>query len=435
MQKRKTGYETVRLGSNLSRRRVLTGLSAGAAVCAWGARLHANTPGAIEQRLQGLAGRAGGNLADPPGVALYVRRGDTVLFEGAAGYAAGLSADEQRRGIPKRPMTAQTKMRVASVSKMAVALTAETVLKETGIGFDADVRTWWPSLRNPAHPGVPITMSQLFAHLSSLRDPEVYWIAAPGRIEDLMTEAAFELETPPGTFFTYCNLTFGVIATILERISGRRFDLLAHDVLQENGIPGGFNWSGVATSERRVGASLYRSRQGMWAVQTDGPDVLNADEPLWLHEDGFALRDYEIGSNGTLFSPQGGLRAGVADIARLAEIVARRPSLATPVWRYRASPPNGEIENDLFEASGHGCFHWTPEKSPIKGHAMIGHDGEAYGLYSGAWWLPHLKAQVGFAITGTPQGDQPPGRSHAGYNIWSQTFFDLAADILQISSR
>ena len=35
----------------------------------------------------------------------------------------------------------------------------------------------------------------------------------------------FSNSTVPGTYFSYSNLCFGVLATILEKLSGQRFDI------------------------------------------------------------------------------------------------------------------------------------------------------------------------------------------------------------------
>ncbi len=418
---------------HMDRRRVL---AAGTAVSLVGLRpAQASVcAGDIGPGLKALADQAAYGQAVPAGVALHVRRGGAVLFEGAAGHAAGLSAAERAAGTALRAMTPDTKMRVASVSKMAATLTAFEVLTQAGIGLIADVRMHWPRLRHPRFPDTPITYAQLLSHCSSLRDPEAYWIAAPGSIDDLLTDEVFAPDTPPGTFFTYCNFNFGVLATLLERISGERFDRLAARTLSRLGLTAGFNWSGVPRAARRAGATLYRAGGQGWQIQTDGPDTLQGEGPLFLGQDDVDLDAYDIGSNGTLFSPQGGLRACVSDMAVLAKAMAQTPALARPVWRYDATRNNGNTEGGLFEASGLGCFLWSAARSPIAGQPMIGHDGEAYGLYSGAWHLPALDAQIGFAITGTPGGPQPPGESHPGYTLWSQSLFDLAAKVLGLGA-
>lgn len=361
---------------------------------------------------------------------LVVRRTGKTIFAHCTGDAAGLAPEEAQ----PRPFTPDTKMRIASVSKLAVTMTALSLHDEGLLDLDADVQRWWSGLRNPAYPDVPITMAQLLSHRSSLIDPEVYWLAVPGKIESLVTEEAFGQRGPPGEWFSYCNLNYGIAATILERAAKTRFDRLARErALEPIGIDGaGFNWSGVSRTDRRAGATLYRKVDGVWAVQTDGAEALADNDPVGLREEGFDLRDYVIGTNGTLFSPQGGLRASLNDMAVMARAVAGEARLNTVLWRYDADTPNGDVLGGLFKHVGLGSFIWEGD-GPISGVRMVGHDGEAYGLYSGTWALPDLDAEIALAVTGTPEGDQPAGSTHPGYNRWSQALFDLAADILDVA--
>ena len=359
---------------------------------------------------------------------LVVRQSGEVLVSAASGFASGLSTEEASAGIPLRLFTPQTKMRVASVSKMGVALTALRLSQTGAFGLDDDASTWWPGLVNPAFPNTPITTRHLLSHTSTLIDPDAYWVAAPGEIESVVNGDVWSAIGPPGDWFTYCNLNYGIAATVLERISGERFDRLANRLaLEPSGLgSAGYNWAGVPQSERRAGATLYRFSESQWRVQTDGTDTLNDTAPSGLVETGFQYADYQVGSNGTLFSPQGGLRASLEDMANLAGSVSKTV-LTQPVWQADAARSNGQTEGGLYLVSGTGVFSWPEDQSPIPGYAMVGHDGEAYGLYSGAWSIPALDAQIAFAVTGTPDGEQPPGVTHSGYNIWSQTLFDLAA--------
>ncbi len=384
-------------------------------------------PQTWEERLRALTEPDAEDAPAAAAAGLYVRRGGNVVFEAAAGVAGGLSPEERAAGAPLRPFTVTTPMRVASVSKMAVALAAQRLVDQGRFDMDADVRNSWPGLAHPRH-DAPITAAHLLAHTSSLRDGPTYWLNAPGRIDALLPTQTFA-DQPPGVWFHYCNFNFGVVATLLERASGDRFDRQAAAALEPLGVTGNFNWSGAPADQRARGATLYRFGEGAWRIATDGPDTLTSTGSAALLDEGFALSDYAVGSNGTIFSPQGGLRATLPEIAALARAVADTPALTSPRWRWDPVAPNGD-HPELFMTSGLGCFWWDAERSPIPGQRMVGHDGEAYGLYSGAWRLPDLDADIAFAVTGTPDGPQPPSR-HPGYNIWSQSLFDLAAAVLE----
>lgn len=147
-------------------------------------------------------------------------------------------------------------------------------------------------------------------------------------------------------------------------------------------------------------------------MQTDGPANLAGSDPAILIDNGARLADYVPGTNGTLFSPQGGLRASLQDIAVLARAAAETPEMATPLWRFDAALPNGDDEQGYFEAFGLGVQIHAAGASPLPGVKLIGHHGEAYGLYSAAFHAPELDAEIAFDVTGTSVSGRAPSSHH-----------------------
>jgi len=354
-----------------------------------------------------------------PAAGLVVRRGGETVFAHGAGIA-----NEGHRFGP------QTKMRVASVSKLAVALTAHRLAALGQLDLNAPLSAWFgDALRHPDHPDVEIPLRHLMSHTSGLKDPEVYWQPAPGRIEDLFTPRMWR-PGRPGGYFTYCNFGWGILATVLERQTGERFDLLAHRlVLDPLGVTAGFNWSGVPKAERRAGATISQKYGADWGIQIDGPDMLAGTEPAILAEDGFELDDYEIGSNGTLFSPQGGLRASLEELCLLARTIAMNGTASRPAWVYDPAAENGDTDMGYFTMYGEGPQIHPATDSPVPGVKLIGHHGEAYGLWSGAWHAPELDAEIAYAITGSPEGFAP-SQLHRTVNASLEPAVRAAAEVL-----
>ena len=362
-----------------------------------------------------------------PAAGFVVMKDVEVIASGSAGDASGLDPNET---APSRPFTIETPMRVASISKMAVALTTLKVLDANKLTLDAPI-----ALRNPKHPDVPVTFRHLLSHTSTIQDPPEYWVAAPNSIAPLLNDTLFSTDQPdrqiPGKWFHYANINYGIVATELERIAGERFDrLVARYVTEPLGLDAGINWSGVSNETRVNGATLYRLTDGVWTIQTDGPDSLTSTEPTILAEDGYDLKSYPPGQNGTLFSPQGGLRASLVDIAKLVGHVGRISALTDEVWRLNETETNGIHDKRFFQSFGTGMFRHDADVSSWPGETLVGHHGEAYGLYAGAWRLPDLGIEVAYATTGTPEGRQPVGTVHPAFNIWSQSLMDLARNSL-----
>lgn len=338
-----------------------------------------------------------------------------------ASGAAGL-ADRARR----RPLTIDDPARIASVSKLVVALGAMRLVEQGGVDLDRDVSDYlgWP-LRNPAFPDRPITLRLLLSHRSSLRDGIDYAVPFGTTLESALADpAAFDAEHPPGTFFRYSNLNFPVIAAAMERAAGERFDrLMARLVLAPLGLDACFNWTTCSDAAVGRAAVLY---------EPDGRvirDDLGGRRPdcAVLAPNGCELAAYRLGSNGALFSPQGGLRISVRDLTRIGQMLLGRggsfldaasiDTLVTPAWRFDGS--NGDSENGFFCAYGLAVQRLATPGAGCNddlfggGRAMIGHDGDAYGLRSGLWIDP--ARGVGIAFFATGNGDDPPRGRHSAF--------------------
>lgn len=350
--------------------------------------------------------------ARAPAAGLVVMKNNLVIAQAALGDAA----------IDQRAFTTRTALRAASVSKLVVALTAEKLHHDGVIDLDKGVRTILPFFPSdtPAGSAGP-SLRALLSHTGGMKDPEVYWIAHPGEIESLLTREAFRGNTD----FEYCNLAYGVVATALEAATERRFDWLARDfVLKPMGLDAGFNWSGVSADKKQNGATLYREAVRGWLPQTDGAETLNATDPLVLKDQGAHLRTYVPGTNGTLFSPQGGLRANLMDLATIAARLKYAPELTRQVWRLNVTEANGVHDERYFTRFGTGVQIHPADESLWPGYELWGHPGEAYGLYSGAWYVPELEISFAYAVTGTPE--TPPARSarHPALNTFTEILMD-----------
>lgn len=391
----------------------------------------------IDRKLQKIA--AGKGAGDPvAGAALAVFAGNRLVYAGAAGCAEfgddGETCD--------RALAPEMKLRVASISKLALALGLKTLIDEGAIDPDRDVSDYlgW-RLRNPNFPDRPITARQLLSHTSSIRDPEAYWVDAPGKLQDLFTDnaafAAYDAASDrgPGDWFEYSNLNYGVLAGVIEGVTGERFDLFMRRTLfAPLGVDAGYNWSGVPLEARQSGAALHRREDGLWRVSVDDAAMRVAEPAPFRAADGLDraayLAAYKPGDNPTLFSPQGGLRASVLDLGRILMRLKTADALAAPQWRFDPAAPNGKTEEDFFTAFGMGAQIVIGAGDFFRGRTIVGHPGEAYGLYSGAWIVKAAPGAgfpddltIAFAITGT---EKTPGKGvHPTFNVTEEALMRL----------
>ncbi|MES3022638.1 MAG: serine hydrolase domain-containing protein [Pseudomonadota bacterium] len=305
-----------------------------------------------------------------------------------------------------RAATPATMYRIASISKLVTTIGVMRLVEQGKLSLDEDASTYlgFP-LRNPAFPNTKITLRMLLSHTSSLRDEAGYSWGANTALRDVMQGGGpmWAAGTAPGSYFTYCNLNWGVVGTIMEAASGERFDrLMRRLVLQPLGLRGGYNVAEFSSADWADTATLYRKRVGEGAWNPSGPwspqvDNTNAPAPLVA-----GLDTYVAGSNGTLFSPTGGLRISAADLGKIMLMFmdqgrheggaflqpASVAAMFARQWTYDSAARNGDTHGGLFNAWGMGTQHFehlAGRRSSLVergGFAASGHLGEAYGLLS-----------------------------------------------------
>ena len=133
----------------------------------------------------------------------------------------------------------------------------------------------------------------------------------------------------PGTYFRYSNLNFPVVATVMEAATGERFDRLMDAA------------GAQAARPRRLLQLDDLLRRARWRARwcstaPDGTAVKRRSRrpPPGLPGAAAAGRScdlaaYALGSNGALFSPQGGLRISVRDLAKVGAMLLRNGGCTT----------------------------------------------------------------------------------------------------------
>lgn len=338
-------------------------------------------------------------LAQPATVAVAFDRTSIrpLIAEGLADKAAG------------RKVTADSPVRIASVSKLITALGVMRLVDAGVIELDRDVSDYlgW-ELRNPAFPDTPITLRLLLSHQSSLVDGGERYIIPLGETvrARLAGPRVWDAAHAPGSgWFHYANINFPVVAGVMEEATGERFDaLMRRLVFRPLKLGACFNWSGCSAKAIRRAVVLYRPNGDV------ARDDLKGAPPACLvvpAADGTCeLGSYRPGDNGALFSPQGGARISMRDLARLGRMLANRgkgflapasyAALVEPQWRLVGG--NGLDEEGkaggVYCAYGLAVHIIASGSSGCRddlfddGRSRIGHSGEAYNLRSGLWLDP-----------------------------------------------
>ena len=367
---------------------------------------------------------AGAAQAAPPAtvaVAFDARSIRPVLAEGEADRAA------------HRPVTARDPVRIASISKLVTTLGVLRLVDQRRLELDRDVSDYLGfAVRNPAFPERKITLRLLLSHQSSLRDGDDLYIIPLGMTlrERLSDPAVWDPDHAPGSgWFHYTNLNFPVVASVMERVTGERFDvLMSRLVLKPLRLDACFNWGAGCSAEAfRRAVVLYRdsgeiARDDLGGVPPPCPVVVQDGKPC-------DLSTYRPGDNGALFSPQGGLRIAMIDLAKIGQLLARRGAgflsphafaeLTRPAWRFNGRNGLGEdgtasgffcsyglALHRIGTGAGGGCH----DDLFADQRRRIGHSGDAYGLKSGLWVDPATGRGLAYFTTAVAAA-APHGRS------------------------
>jgi len=317
-----------------------------------------------------------------------------------------------------RAATADDPVRVASISKVSVALGVMRLIEQRKLNLDADVSDYlgW-TLRNPNFPDQRITLRLLMSHRSSLMDGgELYLVPFGERLQNNLSDSrVWDGAHAPGRYFRYANINFPVIATIIERVTGERFDRAIHRlVFAPLFIDACFNWT-MCSPQKIARAVVLYGEDGR--IRRDDLKGVMPPCPVFTKADGQCdLSTYRPGDNGAIFSPQGGLRISMTDLARLGQVLMRRDAgflkpasyaaLEKIIWRYDGR--NGDTEGGFFCAFGLSVQTVSKGKAGCSndafgdGRTRIGHAGEAYGLRAGLWIDRKRQQGVAFFVTAVP---------------------------------
>lgn len=345
------------------------------------------------------------------GLSVRLIAGDTTVLE----YQNGLAVIEDRI-----PVTDSTIFRIASISKTFTAIALMQLHESKQVDLEADVSEYlgW-SLRNPEYPDTPITLNMLMNHRSSIRDGNGYgsfvssMFNEPLNISSLFLPDGAYFTTDmfathePGAFFSYTNCSWGLIASVVEKVSGMTLeDYCITHIFKPMEMDARFDPADLEQFEN-LGV-LYRYKEGKWLGQSD---QYNGERPEPKTDS-----TYIPGTNGLLYGPQGGLRCSVGDLEKVARLFwnqgnYKNTRILTPEslelmtrdhWTFAEN--NGDTWDGFFLSYGLGVHRITATEGKdviFKNMKMSGHPGIAFGLLSDLYFDVNSKTAVIFITNGS----------------------------------
>ena len=309
------------------------------------------------------------------GISAAVVKDGQIIYNQSFGYQ---NLDNQV------PLANEHMMRIASISKSFTATGLMQLVEQGVISLDDDVSDLIGfTIRNPHHPEVPITLKMVLSHTASIRDKENY-----STLDNLnpavggdCAESYFEYR--PGEGYNYSNMGLNLAGSILEKVSGVRFDqYVRNNIILPLGLQGGHNLDDINQSKI---ASIYRKIDGEYVES-------NAYGSVTHH-----LDNYITGYSAPIFSPTGGLKISAHDLAMYmimhmnygelngVRIISEESAktMQTPIWT-KQNPAEDQYGLCLYEF----VDFIDDERYNQPGQYPIGHEGDAYGLLSIMIWSP-----------------------------------------------
>jgi CubicO group peptidase (beta-lactamase class C family) len=277
-----------------------------------------------------------------------------------------------------QPLQEESLFRIASISKSFSATAIMQLAEAKKLSLDDDVsKLVGFTVRHPKFPNTVITLRMILSHRSAINDSQGYFtLDAINPAKNTNWQKCYS-EYEPGTGYRYCNLNYNMAGTIIEKISGERFDkYIQKHILEPLGLYGGY-WVDGLDSTRF--ASIY-----------DYDDSLKT---LVAQPMAYAPRRQEIGSyvmgySTPVFSPTGGMKISAPDLARY---MIMHMKLGKAGGRRIIKKKSAiTMQTPLSEKEGYGLAIATTDKL-VAGKTLKGHTGSAYGLYSAMYFDPNEK--------------------------------------------
>jgi len=290
------------------------------------------------------------------------------------------------------PLSNENIFRIASISKSFSATAIMQLVEAKKLSLDQDVSELIGfKVRNPKFPETVITLRLMLSHLSSINDSQGYFSLDsinPAK-SDNWNNCYNNYE--PGKGYVYCNLNFNIIGTIIEKVSGERFDTyIQNHILKPLQLYGGYYVNGLDKSKF---ATIYE-------YQPDASKFVvspNAYAPKTTE-----VAAYQMGYSAPIFSPTGGMKISAQDLATYMMMHANYGKYNGV--RIISKKSSKLMQTVVSDVARYGFALETPG-SIIDGEKLIGHTGSAYGLFSAMFFNPQEKYGIVVISNGCHPGE------------------------------
>lgn len=194
---------------------------------------------------------------------LVIARDGDVLYTRAIGYS-------QIKGSEKIPVTAATRFRIGSITKMFTAALVLQLVEEGKLKLTDTLDKFFPQIPNAKK----ITIEQILAHRSGIHDfteDQDYrsWKMQPKTKDEML--AIIAKETPdfePGAKFSYSNSGYVILGYIVEKLTGKTYaEVLKQRITSKIGLKN--TYAGAGKTNAGKNESFSYNYLGDWKPETE----------------------------------------------------------------------------------------------------------------------------------------------------------------------
>ena len=310
------------------------------------------------------------------GASVAVVKDNRLVYTKAFGYNPDYCDSTLRKPIQEDGVFV-----IQSISKTFISTAIMQLVEKRKLKLDDDVNQYLPfTVRNPYYPDIPITIRMLLGHRSTINDKQYGWTFSQINPRTGKKWRECYNDYMPGAKFSYCNFNYNLLGAIIEGVTGERFfDYIDEHIMMPLGMHASLNLTRI-DSTRLVRALVYDRNEKRF--KKDSSPIYS---PLYYRN---RLDNYELGSTTACFSPSGGVKTSVSDLAKYMmmhmnygeldgkKILDKESELK--LWK--------PLSTDTTYALG--FFH---NRSVLKGEEVIGVRGSAHGVHSAMYFSPEKK--------------------------------------------
>lgn len=324
----------------------------------------------------------------------------------------------------------KTIFRIASISKIVVAMAALKLMEEGKLNIDEDISNIFGfKIRNPKYPNDIITTKMLMLHTSSILDGyndedldhngiEKGYNGVNGKkyfvdLKDLLANEKSEYYTDktyanykPGSAFSYSNFGTGILACVVEAVSSRYFtEYVETEILKPLNLDASFIAENIIKKDKISGTFYYDEKDNEFKVLKEAEFFINRNYPK-----------FPFGNN--FRGPAGGLFISMKELNIIMQVLLN-DGLYKEVRILNKSSVDLMLQMHYLGSNKDYLAKGLQLKfiDHIDNALLKGHTGNAYGVRSFMFFSKEFDFGVCFITNGGIYKDFTPDFNEVHYKV------------------